>query len=163
MAGELQLNAKHLSQIGLFGGLDEESLELLAKSLPTRRVDPGATVVSEGEPATEMFVVIGGELEVIKGSQHGGDVRVALLGPNDWFGEMALVDVQPRSATVRAVAPTLLMMLNTDHVEQLLYRRNMKAYALFMMNIARELSRKLRVADGVLAQFFTALSSYTTK
>jgi hypothetical protein len=43
-------------------------------------------------------------------------------------------------------------------VENLLYRRDMKDYALFIMNIARELSRRLRVADGILAQFYTALS-----
>ena len=53
-----------------------------------------------------MFVVLSGEVEVLHkgGSDH--DVRVALLGPGDWVGEMAVLDVQPRSASVRALAPT---------------------------------------------------------
>ncbi|MBW1875342.1 MAG: cyclic nucleotide-binding domain-containing protein [Deltaproteobacteria bacterium] len=115
-------------------------------------------VVKEGDLSTQMFVVVGGELEVVKKGESGGDVRVAVLGPSDWFGEMAIIDVQPRSASVRAVAPTLVLSITAEHVENLLYRQNVKDYALFVMNIARELSRRLRVADGILAQFYAALS-----
>jgi CRP/FNR family cyclic AMP-dependent transcriptional regulator len=145
-----------LQDVGLFGGLDEESLTVLARELPTAHVEGGEDVVSEGEPATEMFIVIGGELEVLKSSRDGtSEVRVAVFGPGDWFGEMAILDVQPRSATVRAVAPTMLLKMGAKEVERLLYRRDLKAYSLFIMNIARELSRRLRVADGILAKFVT--------
>ena len=71
---------------------------------------------------------------------------------------MSLIDVQPRSATVRAVAPTLMLRMSSEDVEELLYRRDPKAYSLFIMNIARELSRRLRVADGILAQFVNTVS-----
>ena len=66
--------------------------------------EAGEMVVEEGDTSTQMFVVIAGELEVIKKGESGGDVRVAVLGPGDWFGEMSIIDVQPRSASVRAVA-----------------------------------------------------------
>ncbi len=156
-SGSPTIKAEMLADIDVFGGLDDESLALLASSLPTRRVEAGDLVVAEGDVSREMFVIVGGELEVLK---HGGgkDVRVALLGPSDWFGEMAIVDVQPRSATVRAVAPTLLLTMSPDDVDKLLYRRDVKAYAHFIMNVARELSRKLRVADGILAQFYAAVT-----
>lgn len=153
-----KLNADHLAGIGLFGGLSRATLEILAESVPTSRVEAGEIVVEEGDTSTQMFVVVAGELEVIKKGESGGDVRVAVLGPNDWFGEMSILDVQPRSASVRAVAPTLVLAVTADHVENLLYRRDVKDYALFIMNIARELSRRLRVADGILAQFYAALS-----
>lgn len=143
-----------LRDVGLFGGLDDETLSTLARELPTSHVETGDVVVKEGDPAQEMFVIIGGELEVIKSSKDGeNEVRVALFGPGDWFGEMAIVDVQPRSASVRAVAPTMLLKIGAQEVDSLLYRRDLKAYALFIMNIARELSRRLRVADGILAEF----------
>lgn len=142
-----------LREIGLFGGLDEATLEVLAKNLPVEQISVGQRVVSEGDPAREMFVVIGGELEVLKRTALGGEVRVAMLGPSDWFGEMAIVDVQPRSASVRCLAPSVLLRITAEHVDRLLYRRDLKAYALLVMNIARELSRRLRVADGILAQF----------
>ena len=153
-----KLTSDHLADIGLFGGLSQETLDVLASALPTSRVEAGAMVVEEGDKSTQMFVVIAGELEVIKRGESGGDVRVAVLGSGDWFGEMSILDVQPRSASVRAVAPTLVLSVTADHVENLLYRRNVKDYALFIMNIARELSRRLRVADGILAQFYAALS-----
>lgn len=138
--------------------MSNATLEVLARSLPTNRVEAGEMVVEEGDLSTQMFVVVAGELEVVKKGESGGDVRVAVLGPGDWFGEMSIIDVQPRSASVRAVAPTLVVSVTPEHVDTLLYRRDMKDYALFVMNIARELSRRLRVADGILAQFYAALS-----
>ena len=146
-----------LRDIGLFGGLDDETLTLLARELPTEHADIGTVVVREGDQARDMYVIVAGELEVVK-LGRGGEVRVALLGPGDWFGEMAILDVQPRSATVRAVAPTMLVQMSAEHVDRLLYRRDVKAYALLIMNIARELSRRLRVADGILSQMFTAVA-----
>jgi CRP/FNR family transcriptional regulator, cyclic AMP receptor protein len=148
---------ERLRDIGLFGGLSDESLERLASQLPEVRVEPGRLVVSEGDLSTEMFVVIGGELEVVKKAADGSTVRVALLGPGDWFGEMAIIDVQPRSASVRSLAPSLLLSMSADQVDRLLYRVALRDYTLLVMNIARELSRRLRVADGILAQFFVAM------
>ena len=52
----------------------------------------------------------------------------------------------------------MLVKITNEHVDQLLYRRDLKTYSLFLMNIARELSRRLRVADGIVAQLVTAVS-----
>jgi CRP-like cAMP-binding protein len=153
-----KVTADVLRDIGLFGGMDDDTLTDLARELPTQHVEVGSVVVEEGSMAHEMFVVVSGELEVVKRTATGSDVRVAVFGPGDWFGEMAIVDVQPRSATVRAIAPTMLLRMSSEHVEALLYRKNMKAYSLLLMNIARELSRRLRVADGILSQFVTTVS-----
>ncbi len=158
-----RVNANMLKDIGLFGGLDDESLSILARDVPTRQVAVGEVVVREGDVSREMFVVIVGELEVAK-TGRSGDVRVAVFGPGDWFGEMALLEVQPRSATVRALAPTILLAIGTEHLDRLLYRRDIKAYSLFIMNIARELSRRLRVADGLLAQIYASVADgYATR
>lgn len=156
-SGRPRVTPAMLRDIGLFGGLDDETLTVLARELPTSHADIGTVVVREGDQAREMYVIVAGELEVVK-LGRGGEVRVALLGPGGWFGEMAILDVQPRSATVRAVAPTMLVQLSAEHVDRLLYRRDVKAYALLIMNIARELSRRLRVADGILSQMFTAVA-----
>jgi CRP/FNR family cyclic AMP-dependent transcriptional regulator len=157
---ERTLTPAELREIGLFGGLPDETLLRLAAELPRRHVQIGEGVVEEGGPAREMFVVLDGELEVLKRAPDGKDVRLGLLGPTDCFGEMALIEVQARSATVRALAPSLLLVLSAEQVDRLLYRQDMKAYALLVMNIARELSRRLRVADGILAQFMSAAQRY---
>ena len=155
-AGRPRVTPAMLREIGLFDELDDESLVVLARELPTEHADIGTVVVREGDQAQEMYVIVAGELEVVK-LGRGGEVRVALLGPGDWFGEMAILDVQPRSATVRAVAPTMLVRMSAEHVDGLLFQRDVKAYALLVRNIARELSRRLRVADGILSQMFTAV------
>jgi CRP-like cAMP-binding protein len=141
-----------LREIGLFGALSDEVLEYLASSLPVELVPPGEAVFREGDQAREMFVVLSGECEVLKRGKRGGETRVALLGPGDWFGEMSILDVQPRSASVIAVAPTRLLRVTSEALDHL-YRRDLKSYSLIVLNVARELSRRLRVADGIIADF----------
>jgi CRP-like cAMP-binding protein len=93
---------------------------------------------------------------VQKQSQAGVEARVAMLGPGDWFGEMSILDVQPRSASVRTLAPARLLRIRATDLDAL-YRHDLKAYAIIVLNIARELSRRLRVADGLLADFVANL------
>jgi CRP/FNR family cyclic AMP-dependent transcriptional regulator len=152
------VDPQRLREVGLFGGLDDDTLTILATELPQVRVQVAERVVNEGDPAREMFVVLDGELEVLKKSASGGEVRVAMLGPSGWFGEMSILDVQPRSASVRAVAPSRLLRVSAESVDKLLYRRDLKAYSLFVMNVARELSRRLRVADGIIAHFMGSIA-----
>ncbi len=139
-----------LREIGLFGALSDEVLGHLAKTLGQTRIAPGTTIFQEGDAGHDMFVVLEGEVEVMKASRRGRAQRVAILGPSDTLGEMTLIDVQPRSATVRALAPTRLLRISSEDFDSL-YRHDVKSYALVVLNIARDLSRRLRVTDGILA------------
>lgn len=141
-----------LREVGLFGALSDEFLEHLARTLTVQRVGAGETVFREGDPAREMYVVLEGEIEVLKKSRRGRETRVAILGPNDAFGEMSIIDMQPRSATVRALGPARLLRISTEEMDAL-YRHDLKSYTLIVLNIARDLSRRLRVTDGLLADF----------
>lgn len=144
------VTAAQLRDIGLFGALSEEVLDYLARSLKPQRVAAGDAIFREGDPAREMYVVLDGEIEVLKNSRRGRSTRIAILGPGDCFGEMSLIDVQPRSAMVRALGPTRLLRITTEDLDAL-YRHDLKAYALITLNVARNLSRRLRVTDGILA------------
>jgi CRP-like cAMP-binding protein len=152
-ARDLPLTPAMLRDVGLFGALSDEVLEHLTRTLKTLRVAPGDTVFREGDGAArEMFVLLEGEMEVSKRSRRGRDMRVAILGPGDWFGEMSVLDMQVRSATVRALAPSRLLRFGSEDMDAL-YRFDLKSYALIILNIARDLSRRLRVTDGILADF----------
>jgi len=147
------VTATTLRDVGLFGALSDGALEHLAGTLSTTRVATGETIFREGDTfAREMYVVLEGEMEVSKRSRRGRDMRIAILGPNDWFGEMSIIDMQPRSATVRALAPSRLIRLTSADLDAL-YRFDLKSYALILLNMARDLSRRLRVTDGILADF----------
>lgn len=147
---DLRIPAQDLRNIGLFGALPERVLEELAEQLQVLEVPAGTYVFREGETASCMFVLVQGDVDVLKKSRAGLDSRVAVLGPGDWFGEMSIIDVQPRSATVLTVSPCRLVKITAADLDRL-YRADVKAYALIVQNIARELSRRLRVADGILA------------
>lgn len=154
---------KELSDIGLFGGLDESTIAEFVQRLPVLRLTPGDVVFREGDAGRELFVLLQGEMEVIKHSKTQRESRVAMFGPGDWFGEMSILDIMPRSATVRALAPSRVLKMSAHDLEQL-YRRDLKAYAILVLNIAREMSRRLRVADGLLADVLANLSeSYTRR
>jgi CRP-like cAMP-binding protein len=143
-----------LRNIGLFGALSDEVLEYLAKLLTVETPPAGATLFREGEDANAMFVVVSGEVEVLKRSKRSIEARVAVLGPGDWFGEMSIVDIQPRSATVRALAPSRLLRVSSADLDAL-YRHDLRSYAIVILNLARELSRRLRVADTILADLIS--------
>lgn len=150
------LVAAQLRQIGLFGALPDEVLEQLSQILTTAQVETGSILFREGEDGRDMYVLLNGEMEVLKRSKGGADARVALLGPGDWFGEMSIVDIQPRSASVRALAPSVLLRVSTGDLD-FLYRHDLRSYALVVLNLARELSRRLRVADGILADLIASV------
>ena len=151
-----------LREVGLFGALSDEFLEHLVATLEVRRLLPGETIFKEGDPAREMYVVLDGEIEVLKKSRRGRETRVAILGPNDCFGEMSIIDMQPRSATVRTLGPAKLLKISTEEMDAL-YRHDLKSYTLIVLNIARDLSRRLRVTDGLLADFTaTVIEEYVT-
>jgi len=144
--------AAQLRDIGLFGALSDDVLEHLSKTLHEKRVGAGEAVFREGDPARELYVLLDGEMEVLKKSRRGREQRVAILGPNDSFGEMSVIDMQARSATVRALAPSRVLRMSTEDMDAL-YRYDLKSYALIVLNLARDLSRRLRVTDGILADF----------
>src|SRR5262249_30478825 len=79
----------------------------------------------------------------------GAEFCLAVLKRGDCVGEMSLIDIQPRSATVRAVSDSALYLLEHAEIGKL-YSSDLEAYTLLVLNIAREISRRLRRADQVL-------------
>jgi CRP/FNR family cyclic AMP-dependent transcriptional regulator len=99
-----------------FGGLSDASLDLLISMLVERRFEVGATVVAEGEPGRSMYIVHSGELVVSKLGESGRAIHMARLRPGDFFGEMTLIEVQNRSATVVADSLTVLYELTARNL-----------------------------------------------
>ena len=134
-----------------FGGLPDASLDLLVAMLVERRFDAGAIVVAEGEPGRSMFIVHSGRLVVSRLGDSGHVIRMAGLGPGDFFGEMTLIEMQNRSATVAAESPTMLYELTAQKLYSC-YKADIHAYVMVMQNISRELCRRLRRADNRIAE-----------
>jgi CRP/FNR family cyclic AMP-dependent transcriptional regulator len=151
-----------LHNIAVFGGLPDPTMDRLLEMMQMRGHRAGENVCTEGELGRELFVLRVGNVEVRKRSKDNARQTIlAQLKGGDCFGEMSLIDVQPRSATVFALEPTELYVLNNMDLYKL-YEEDLAGYTFLVQNICRELSRRLRRADGIIADFFLRLEAYVT-
>jgi len=122
-----------------FASLPLEELYHVALSIEEESVKMGETVIREGTMGDKMYIVVSGELEVKK---EGGP-RLAVLGEKQVFGDMALLDDEPRSASVAAMRDVHLLSLRRSNLERILRR-----HASISFNMMRMLSRRLREAQA---------------
>jgi CRP-like cAMP-binding protein len=149
--------ATFLRSVPVFQDLKGPSLEILYEFLEERRWEVGETICTEGELGRTMYVIREGEVEVERRSAAGNQVPIVRLGPGECFGEMTLVELQPRSATctVRKKAVTY-SLTNLDLWN--LYKSDNFAYVIILQNICRMLSRRLRKADGRIVEFLETIA-----
>lgn len=136
---------ERLSTLPLFGGIEQECCCYFAQRMEVLQLAAGAVVYEEGDPARDLYVLVEGRLKVFKPSLSI-EVPLTELLPGDFFGDMSFIDMQPRSATVRAAEPSVLWRLEYAALRET-YQSDLKCYTLVVMNIAREMSRRLRRAD----------------
>ena len=107
--------AEALGHAPLFEGLSKNDLAQLAKMSEDLEVEPGKILCEEGKPGKEFFVIVDGEVEITKGGSSFGD-----RGPGDFFGEIALLEDVPRTATVTAKTPLRFFVLTRQNFLKLL-------------------------------------------
>ncbi|MAZ66622.1 MAG: cyclic nucleotide-binding protein [Kangiellaceae bacterium] len=139
---------KMLDQIPVFGGLSPDSLSLILDNAQTHQCQRGECFFREGDSAASMFVLGYGDVVVLKRWQDN-DYVLGHLQPGDCFGEMSLIDFQPRSATIRAEVPSQAYEISVDSIHKI-WSSDPEQYAMLQMNMAREVSRRLRVSDDSL-------------
>ena len=100
---------KLLGDVWLFERCSRKELALIASQATPVQFPAGKVLAREGELGREFFVVIAGKVEAVRNG-----VSIGVLGPGSFFGEMALLERQPRVATVHAVEPTELLVLTTQ-------------------------------------------------
>jgi CRP-like cAMP-binding protein len=135
-----------LSKVELFEGLSDSELADVARICRQREYRAGQTITRQGEPGGELFVIADGFVEVLvtPSSQNPAPRTVVQLGRGQLFGEMALVDYGPRSATVRSIADhTLIQTIDRDDFNRLCEANHHLGYVV-LRNMAADLSFKLR-------------------
>jgi len=154
--------ATFLRSVPVFHDLKGPSLDILFEFLEERRWEVGEHICNEGELGRTLYVIREGEVEVLRKSSKGNNQSIVKLGPGECFGEMTLVELQPRSATcvVRKKAITY-SLTNLDLWN--LYKSDNFAYVIILQNICRMLSRRLRKADSRIVEFLELLDSVTPK
>src|SRR5690348_10128390 len=114
-AGDEATAATALRQCGLFSAADDAAIASLVRVLRVRKFRRGETIFHQGDPGDALFVVDKGSVKVVLPSDEGAEPAiVAILGPGEFFGELAILDGAPHSATIVAVEPTETLVLHRD-------------------------------------------------
>lgn len=137
-----------LQRMPVFGALSERSLNLLVEKSRHLAVAAGEHFFREGDEARSMYVIESGRAVVVRQWQ-GREIELNRFGPGDCFGEMALMDLHPRSASVRALEPCVAIEFGHDEMLHL-NEADLEQFALLQMNLGRELCRRLRATDDLL-------------
>lgn len=129
----------------LFDGLSKSELEEIASICTEKRLHAGEYLIKEGDSGAEMYIITDGFVEILLGENPPTPARVVVnLGPGQITGEMTLLDLGPRSASVRALSePTILQAIHRDDLNVLCQKNTHIGY-IVMRNLALDLSFKLR-------------------
>jgi len=134
-----------ISKIDFFSGLDEKILRKLTDACIMRQFTKNETIVRQGEMGLGLYLIAKGRVKVDR-EQGGVRMQVAELGPEQFFGEMSLLDNKPRSATVTGIEDSECVLLTRDSFVKL-----MNKYPEIPIRMARVLADRLRVANEKLA------------
>jgi CRP/FNR family cyclic AMP-dependent transcriptional regulator len=146
-----QARIELLQHMPIFGGVRANTLEFLLGLCPIESVPKNEFFFREGDQADSMFVLEEGKAAVLK-SWCGKDHLLRTLKQGDCFGEMAVMDLCPRSASVRAVEDCAAIRISAANLYQV-YSQDLKQFALIQMNMGREVCRRLRELDNRLFSF----------
>lgn len=135
-----------LARSDLFSAFDDSLIRHIVKEARFREFDRNVAVFEEGDDADELFVVKSGRVAVGRRSPDGRESLVALMEPGDLFGEMALFDDGPRSASARALEKSVVLSIPFDVVHSVLDEDPQ-----LLWNVVRLLAQRLRATDSALA------------
>ena len=141
---------EQIAKIHLFQGLRAEALHLVAQVAVEETHPVGTVIFKHGDVGEKLYVVVEGRVRITREVQGLGEEALAIVGPGDVFGEMALLDDAPRSATARVHERCRLLAIHRDAFEDLLFVHKELAYEV-LWNVVRLMSRRLRETNDRFA------------
>jgi CRP-like cAMP-binding protein len=135
--------ADFLATVPLFSGLPAEELEQFALITREKSYPKGSVILFEDDPGDSLFVIREGRVKVVLVGEDGREVILGVLGVGEHFGELSLIDDQPRSAHVIAMEDATLLVLRRED-----FRRRVETAPTVAWSLLTEMSRRLRRADG---------------
>jgi CRP/FNR family cyclic AMP-dependent transcriptional regulator len=135
-----------LRSVPLFRQVPDADLQALAQLVRERSHTKGSVILSQGDSGDALFLIRTGQVKVTVIAEDGREVILSVLGSGSFFGEMALLDDEPRSAHVIAMEHSTLLQLRRED-----FRARLRLSPDLSISLLRELSRRLRRADDTIA------------
>jgi CRP/FNR family transcriptional regulator/CRP/FNR family cyclic AMP-dependent transcriptional regulator len=139
-----------LAEIPLFAGLSQQELGVISERVRQRRYKDGDTIFHRDDPGVALYVIISGRVKIHNQTPDGGDLMIAVLAPGDFFGELAVIDGDERSADATTLEPTELLMLTREEMHDIIQR-----HPKLGLNLLVSLAGRLRRTTDSLRAFST--------
>ncbi|MCL2231428.1 MAG: cyclic nucleotide-binding domain-containing protein [Treponema sp.] len=139
------VHPESLQKYALFGGLLDEQIESMMPLMLQESFEPDEYIITEGKPNDKIYFLIEGHVAVTK-----KDIVLSHFGEGEAFGEMEVLDVMPAIASIKALSKVTAMSISNKNLREI-YKLDVKTFSLMIMNLARDLSRRLRRMDEKLA------------
>jgi CRP/FNR family cyclic AMP-dependent transcriptional regulator len=154
-SGNFRIDLRTKRDLFLEQKLSPLEINLLSSLSKERKLRPGEMLFHEGDPGDAMYVVLEGKVRISKQIKGAGEEALAILERGDYFGEMALIDRQPRSADAKAhdASGAVVLQIPKDVVEGLLDIRKVSAVRLLMI-LCNLVSKRLREIDDKLVTWY---------
>ena len=143
MSGTSSVSTALLRNVPLLSLLSEDDLALLARVVSRKSYVRGSLILATGDPTDSLYILISGRIKVFMSDLDGKEVILSILGPNEFFGEMGLIDNNPRSANVVALEPCALICISEPD-----FKRCLADNFDMAMTVMRGLVKRLREADN---------------
>jgi len=140
---------EQLAKIDLFAGLKPQAIELIAKVATEESHALGTKIFQHGDAGDKLYLILEGKVRISRDVPGMGEEALAVLGPGQMFGEMALLDEAPRSADARVHERCLLLAIPKDGFDDLLFLHKDLAYEV-LWSIVRMLLGRLRETNNKL-------------
>lgn len=128
-----------LKRVAIFSGMSLEQTRVLTSHLEEQHFLPGEVLFLEGDYSQELYILLSGHIGIVKNYHEANERTLTTLEPGDFFGEMAIFEGAPRSATAVAIDDAELLVLSAEKFKQTIYQKPEMAFEIF-----RELSSRLR-------------------
>jgi len=139
-----------LAAIPVLAGTNEDAKVLLAKEGLVHEYEPGVWIVREGDEGHSLFILVEGDVEVIKNADTPHATTLATLRAGTFFGEMCVVDPVPRAASVLTLTPVKAIEIKAGTLYRL-FQKMPDQYSIVILNLARDMARRLRKLDEAFA------------
>lgn len=135
----------------LFFGLSDTQMQMLLDVAEEKVFTAGETIFREGEMGDSIVIIVSGKAELIKKKKDGSEVILTTCSNGAFFGEMTLINIEPRSATIRATEDTEVIYLKNTALGDI-FQTERELFIVLLINMTRIISKRLRQANNKLME-----------
>lgn len=140
-----------VKRITIFGGIPEPEIIDIVNKATLSDYYKGELIFRRNDPASEIYVIVEGTVDVTL-TEDGKTIHLAQLKPGDCLGESSVIGILPHTATATATTEVKLLVLSRRELVDLMHNK-IKIFSMLILNIAREIARRLHQTDNILLHY----------